>query len=580
MHARRVHPRLAISPGLARSITELSREIGRVVGVLINRNGQVERVGVGNATRLYLPDIGRARAGSSRLRGLRLVLSELSDGKKPVKVRADLHTDLQKLQLDGVIVLAALEGGFVGPVASLQLLPQNDSDQRTRMQRYPKVQTLAEEDFAAEIQALEDELQRSTGQGKDVRRSKAKGPRAVLVGVYTQKRDFAQRSMDELHQLALAAGAQVVEEIVQLRRSIDPRSLVGKGKLEDICLRSLHLGADFLIFDGELSPTQLKNITDATDQRVLDRSMLILDIFAQRARSLDGKVQVELAQLRYSLPRLALRQTGLSRLTGGIGGRGPGETRLEVDRRRAKDRIRRLEREVDSLAKGRKVRRKRRKQRHLPIISIVGYTNAGKSTLLNALTKSEVFVEDALFATLDPTSRRLRFPREREVIITDTVGFIRELPKDLVAAFRATLEELDDADLLWHVIDASDPQVIEQVAAVEKTLEDLGIADKARLLVLNKADLAAELQTAVRARGFNATVVSALTGAGLEKLLNRSADILWQEEVLPQAQKWAKEPAVVVKPPSAADFSYLFQQDPAEDGTADPSAQAQTEAQL
>lgn len=516
---------------------------------------------MGNATRLYLPDIGRARAASSRLRGLRLVLSELSDGKKPVKVRSDLHTDLQKLQLDALVVLAALEGGFVGSVANVQLLPPNNRGQRTRSQIYPTVQALAAEDFRAQLLALEEELQRSSEQVKKTQGKGKAGERAVLIGVYTDKRAKAQRSMDELRQLAQAAGAHIVEEIVQLRRKPDPRSLLGKGKLEDVCLRTLHLGADLLIFDGELSPTQLKNITNATDLHVLDRNMLILDIFAQRARSLDGKVQVELAQLRYSLPRLALRQTGLSRLTGGIGGRGPGETRLEVDRRRAKARITKLEREVDILAKRRKVRRKRRKQRKLPIISIVGYTNAGKSTLLNALTRSAVFVEDALFATLDPTSRRLRFPQEREVIITDTVGFIRELPKDLVAAFRATLEELDDADLLWHVVDASDPHIVEQISAVEKTLQDLNIADKPRLVVLNKADLAGSLQTAVRARGLDATVVSAVQHSGLEKLLNRSADIVWQEDVLGQAQQWAQEPVKTIKAPSAKDFAYLFAAD-------------------
>jgi GTP-binding protein HflX len=294
---------------------------------------------------------------------------------------------------------------------------------------------------------------------------------------------------------------------------------------------------------------------------VLDRTMLILDIFAQRARSLDGKLQVELAQLKYSLPRLAQRQTGLSRLAGGfggIGGRGPGETRLEIDRRRAKDRIARLEKEIENLSLRRQLRRKQRNARGLPVISIVGYTNAGKSTLLNALTHSDVHVEDVLFATLDPTSRRLRFPREREVIITDTVGFIRDLPEDLVNAFRATLEELGEADLLWHVVDVADPNLVDQVASVNATLEALGLADKPRLVVLNKVDRTSELDGAVRARGLDAVAVSALQQRGFERLLNRSAQILWHEKVLGQDEKWADEPAPALRPPTIEDFAHLF----------------------
>jgi GTP-binding protein HflX len=269
---------------------------------------------------------------------------------------------------------------------------------------------------------------------------------------------------------------------------------MGEGKLKDVVIRALQLGATILIFDQELSPAQVRIISGMTELKVIDRSQLILDIFARRAQSLDGKVQVELAQLKYLLPRLTGRGVQMSRLMGGIGGRGPGETKLEMDRRRIRDRIARLERELEDLSRGRYQRRQRRVRAGLPIISIVGYTNAGKSTLLNVLTGSDVFTEDLLFATLDTSTRRLRFPREREVIITDTVGFIRSLPRSLMGAFKATLEELQDADLLIHLVDCATPRFEEQVRQVESILEELDLAHKPRLLVFNKTDLVADMK--------------------------------------------------------------------------------------
>jgi GTP-binding protein HflX len=264
---------------------------------------------------------------------------------------------------------------------------------------------------------------------------------------------------------------------------------------------------------------------------VLDRSQLILDIFARRAQSADGKLQVELAQLKYRLPRLVGSSEALSRLAGGIGGRGPGETKLEIDRRRARDRIHQLEEKIERLSMDRQVRRRQRGKAGVPIISIVGYTNAGKSTLLNALTKSEVLAEDKLFATLDPTSRRLRFPRDREVVLTDTVGFIRDLPKDLVAAFRATLEELEDADLLLHVIDASDPRHAHQAQAVERILSTLDLKETPRLLVFNKCDRLPDGGAAL-AHEEAGVAVSALQHTGFEELLERCEKLLWREGVV------------------------------------------------
>ncbi|MFN7134436.1 MAG: GTPase HflX, partial [Myxococcales bacterium] len=332
-------------------------------------------------------------------------------------------------------------------------------------------------------------------------------------------------------ELARTAGVEVVDVLFQVRARVDPRFVVGRGKLEELDVRAMQLGADMLIFDHDLTPAQARHLADATQLKIVDRSQLILDIFAQHAHTAEGRLQVELAQLRYRLPRLAQRDEGLSRLMGGIGGRGPGETKLEIDRRRVRERITALERRIDTLSASRQVRRKQRGRHDVPIISIVGYTNAGKSTLLNRLTNSEVVAENKLFATLDPTSRRLRFPREREVIITDTVGFIRDLPKDLVAAFRATLEELEDADLLLHVVDASDPDHPQQIAAVERVLDNLGLLETPRLLVFNKADLlegglqgeAAHVIT----RSRSDVVISAESGQGLIELLRRVEELLW-----------------------------------------------------
>src|SRR5262249_449974 len=253
---------------------------------------------------------------------------------------------------------------------------------------------------------------------------------------------------------------------------------LGRGKLEQVLVRAMQLGAELLIFDPDLTPTQARAISDFTDVKVIDRTMLILDIFAQRAQSRDGKLQVELAQLKYTLPRLVEKNTMMSRLTGGIGGRGPGETKLEINRRRARERIGRLEDQIEELSKRRGVRRERRGDRDVTVVSIVGYTNAGKSTLFNALTRAEAHVHDRRFAPLDPTSRRLTGVGERPVVVPDTVGFIRDLPKDLVNAFRATLEELDEADLLVHVVDAADPDHAQQIQSVIRILTDLGLGER------------------------------------------------------------------------------------------------------
>ena len=533
---RRVQQRELVSPELARHLTELSREIGRQFGVLINRRGEIEHVIVGDARQLTLPDIGRARAGQARLRGLRLVHTHLKD--EPL-TRDDL-TDLVLLRLDAVVAIVALEDGLPGKVYVGTLLPFNPSGELYRQSEAASVYEL-DFDPQAQVEALEQEMARAA----PVREVGAQG-QAILIGVHRGNKDAADRSLNELQELARTANVQVLDKVLQSRRDPDPRTLVGEGKLQDILIRSMALGADMLVFDRNLTPSQARHISEATALKILDRTQLILDIFAQRAQSADGKLQVELAQLKYLLPRLVGKDDSLSRLGAGIGGRGPGETKLEVDRRRARDRISHLEERIDRLSSDRATRRRQRNRSGVPVMSIVGYTNAGKSTLLNSLTHSEVLAEDKLFATLDPTSRRLKFPGrsrvlpgdgpeaegrrqviEREVIITDTVGFIRDLPKDLINAFRATLEELEEADLLLHVVDASDPQSEEQAAAVERVLATLDVKETPRLLVFNKADRSPE-RAATLAAGASGVAISALSGTGFPDLIARCEEILWK----------------------------------------------------
>ncbi len=502
-------------------MTELSAEIRRQVGVLVDRSGNVQHVMVGSPSGTELPDWGRLRAGRGRLRGLRLIHTHLaSEGL----TRDDL-TDLALLRLDAVVSISVGEDGLPGLAHAASLCPAND-DGRATETLPPCHPADFDFEFSAWIRDLENELARSTAT-QDV----GPGERAILVSV-TAGRDHETLEMhiDELRELARSAGVQVVEVVTQTRPKVDPRSVLGAGKLSDLVIRCFQNDIDLVIFDQDISPGQARTLSERMELRVIDRTQLILDIFAQRATTGDGKLQVELAQLRYRMPRLAQRaDLSLSRLAGGIGGRGPGETKLESDRRRVRDRITRLEREAKRLTQQREGRRRRRDRRGVPVLSIVGYTNAGKSTLLRALTQSDVHVEDKMFATLDPVSRRLRFPREREVIITDTVGFIRDLPKDLIAAFHATLEELRGASLLLHVVDAASPDIDRRIRAVHDVLGELGLDDKPELLVFNQIDRLPEAEIGGLARRYQAIPISALTGRGLRDLLARAEELLWDD---------------------------------------------------
>jgi GTP-binding protein HflX len=511
LYRRKVPIDRVLTHELARHLCEISRETNRQIGVLISRKGEIHFVVVGDHRQIMIPSLDEFRSGESRLKGLRLVHTHLNG---EALSRDDL-TDLALLRLDFISAVAVEENGLSGNVHSAHLIPENP-DGRYWLELDALHPARMDLDFAGFIQDLEDQITR-----RQRTRRVSSRERAILIRVETDPRN-RQNTLGELKELAESCGVEVFDTITQHRQEIDPKYLMGKGKLSDVVIRALQIGANLLIFDHELTPAQVRSITDFTELKVIDRTQVILDIFAQRAHSSDGKIQVELAQLKYMLPRLIEKNTAMSRLTGGIGGTGPGETKLEINRRRVRDKIHRLEADLKNIQKARNTRRVSRERAGLPVVSIVGYTNAGKSTLLNALTNSNVLVEDRLFATLDPKSSRLRFPRDTEAVITDTVGFIRNLPKELFAAFRATLEELHEADVLLHLIDVSSADFEDHIVAVEKILEELGIAAKPTIRVFNKEDRVAdkELLTAL-CRRFEAVAISALNPATFQALLDK-----------------------------------------------------------
>lgn len=472
---------------------------------------------VGDNKKIIIPDSSAYRAAPGRLKGLRCIHTHLNHEA----LSADDLTDLALLRLDMMAVITSNDEGIPRKVHAAHIMPRQ-SHQKPYQILPPLNPGNLDIDCQALIQALEDELSRvSIGFQAD-----SNTERALLLSVSSTTKPKSKESMAELQELALSGGIEVVGTIVQQRSKADSRLLIGRGKLQDLAIFALQEAATMIIFDQELSASQIRSITDQIDIKVIDRTQLILDIFAQRAQTREGKLQVELAQLKYLLPRLVVKNTAMSRLTGGIGGRGPGETKLEINRRRARERIARLEKSLESVRKHRGQQKAQRHRKGLPVISIIGYTNAGKSTLLNTLTQSNVIAERRLFATLDPSSRRLRFPRDIEVIITDTVGFIRDLPKDLMVAFRATLEELENANLLLHVIDISNPRYEEQITSVERILTDLNLQKTATIRVLNKMDLIDPQTSSQLSRRLRGTAISARSKSTLRPLVEKMETII------------------------------------------------------
>jgi GTP-binding protein HflX len=527
---RKIKSDQVVTPEIARLMTTLSFEIGRQIGILVGREGEIYTVLVGNEREIEIPDLTELRGGLRGLRGVRLVHTHL----KNEPLNEDDLTDLALLRLDLIAAVGIVQEGLPGTVYLAHLLPPNPDEKIYEIHPPTSIHQL-NLSLRSFLTALEAEFD----SGEPTRAVDRRKERAILISVSTQLRIDQEASMDELAELARSARLVPIDRIYQRPKSFHPKYLLGEGKLKEVVMKALQQQADLLIFDQNLTPLQVKAIGEVTEMKVLDRTQLILDIFAQRAQTREAKVQVELAQLRYRLPRLAERSTALSRLTGGIGGRGPGETRLEVDRRRTRDRIARLERELESLAEARARRRVRRVAHSIPILSIVGYTNAGKSTLLNALTKSNVQTENLLFATLDTSTRRLRFPREREVIITDTVGFIQSLPPDLLGAFRSTLDELRDAHLLIHLVDISDPHFEQHIQTVQKILSELGLENTPQLLVFNKRDRVNPDTVAALCDRYGAIAISALQPESLGSLLAAIEAHLWVEgktaSILPAA---------------------------------------------
>ncbi len=497
----------------ARSLAALSIELNRQLGVLIHRSGTIETVIVGSHDRIEIPVLSNVRSSGGRLCGLRCIHTHFSaSGPDDEDIM-----DMVCLRLDMMSVLT-LRGNESDLLHTVHIQPGSAKGWHVLTPIHPAAPqpsciTLIE---AIEEQLAHNQALREVDKGQE---------RAILISVSTNSKAEAAESMLELTELARAAKVQAVAQVIQHRHKVDPRFILGSGKLMEIMLLSISTGANLLIFDQELTPSQVRSITSRTDLRVIDRTQLILDIFASRALSREGKLQIEMAQLKYLLPFLTSRDDALSRLTGGIGARGPGETKLEIDRRRINDRIARLADELKTVGQQRYNRRNCRRKYEVPVVSLVGYTNAGKSTLLNTLTGSHLISEDMLFATLDPTSRRFHLPDGTEAVLTDTVGFIRKLPAELLKAFASTLEELAEADLLLHVIDRANPRWQEQAEVVDALLHELELEQIPCLRLYNKIDL---LDTPPKQEQ-DSLSISAHDPASLSKLIEAVASILEQK---------------------------------------------------
>lgn len=523
LYQLRLPPDRLVTVEFAQRLGSLTQELeGRPISVYLNRRGQVIRVGLGSPFETQIPAWELPRQGAERLSGIRCITTQMGEGGPGQKAL----TAMALQRLDALITLSVSKSGghrrrggaatgFVHRAYLAHLLPEGE--RRWQVSEPLPLGILAEQDLQELVAELEDGFRRQlTARQVDLDQD-----RAILVGLQESGQSYEDLmdGLAELSRLVESAGGQVLQALWQRREGPNSATVIGSGKVQELALLVQDLGANLVVFDRELTPSQVRTLEEALGVRVVDRSEVILDIFAQRARTRAGKLQVELAQLQYLLPRLAGRGRTMSRLGGGIGTRGPGETQLEMERRAIQRRITKLRQEVEELRRHRQRLRQRREASQIPVVALVGYTNAGKSTLLNALTHAQVYVADQLFATLDPTTRRLELPDQQAVLLTDTVGFLTELPDQLVDAFQATLEEVTEADALLHVVDLSHPNWEGQIEAVETLLDEMPLATGPRQLVFNKIDrLDPEWVEDVRLLYPKALFVSATTGQNLDQL--------------------------------------------------------------
>ena len=474
-----------VSQELAVKLADITEYINREISVYITRSGQIIEIAVGDNATVELPSFS-GRRGAGRLSGIRCIHTH--PGGNPYLSGVDISA-LKNNKYDAMVAIGVLSPDFTKSELTFGLITGIDSNENYTAECYGpySIEDAENINFVNTVSTIERILDKQTGTAS----LQVMSERAILIGMEWGRNDSlwtVDDSLEELKQLADTAGATVIKKFIQKRPKPDPAFFIGRGKVQELALYAQQENIDLCIFDDELSPAQQRNIESVMGIRILDRTALILDIFAQRARTNEGKLQVELAQLQYTLPRIMGKGLMLSRLGGGIGTRGPGETKLEVDRRRIRDRIAFIKDQIEKVKAVRSLHRSKRKKNNVFEVSLVGYTNAGKSTLLNTLTNSDIYAKDQLFATLDPTIRQLTLPNKQEIIITDTVGFIQRLPHQLIAAFRSTLEVVTEADLLVHVIDVSHELYKEQAAAVHEVLKEIGAETKPVITVYNKID--------------------------------------------------------------------------------------------
>lgn len=474
-----------VSQELAVKLADITEYINREISVYITRSGQIIEIAVGDNATVELPSFS-GRRGAGRLSGIRCIHTH--PGGNPYLSGVDISA-LKNNKYDAMVAIGVVSPDFTKSELTFGLITGIDSNENYTAECYGpySIEDAENINFVNTVSTIERILDKQTGTAS----LQVMSERAILIGMEWERNDSlwtVDDSLEELKQLADTAGATVIKKFIQKRPKPDPAFFIGRGKVQELALYAQQENIDLCIFDDELSPAQQRNIESVMGIRILDRTALILDIFAQRARTNEGKLQVELAQLQYTLPRIMGKGLMLSRLGGGIGTRGPGETKLEVDRRRIRDRIAFIKDQIEKVKAVRSLHRSKRKKNNVFEVSLVGYTNAGKSTLLNTLTNSDIYAKDQLFATLDPTTRQLTLPNKQEIIITDTVGFIQRLPHQLIAAFRSTLEVVTEADLLVHVIDVSHELYKEQAAAVHEVLKEIGAEIKPVITVYNKID--------------------------------------------------------------------------------------------